>query len=68
MQTPEERIDALCDNVENILKNSYDTQYITPANINTFSSVFHIFTNAGDLKDEFIRKFASRCGYEPRGK
>ena len=31
MQTPEERIDALCDNIENKLKNYYDTSsFFTP--------------------------------------
>ena len=73
MQTPEERIDALCDNIEiklnnieNKLKITYDTQLFISPLFRTIS--ISRFTNAGNLKDEVVRKFARLCGFELYGK
>ena len=70
MQTPEERIDALCENIGNKLKDSLDQ-------LDAFNKIFFVRdttsrinneANAGNLKDEIIRRIARRCGYEPYGK
>ena len=70
MQTREERIDALCDNIDNKLNNILDLKLkiFGQFAVNLYALRINAEANDGNLKDEFIRKFAKRCGSEPRGK
>merc|ERR1712188_363385 len=66
MQTPEERINALCDNIGNTL--SFGLGQLDALNavnlVQGLTSRINGEANAGNLKDEIIRRFARRCGYE----
>ena len=71
MQTPEERINALCESIENKLESYLDSMSngrTTYKAVIDLTARINTEANAGNLKDEIIRRFARRCGYEPYGK